>query len=978
MSAKRLPFAEVARAALAGLPRVLDWAGVRHQHAGHEVQMLNPQRADDGYGSFSINANTGVWADFASGDKGGDVVSLVAYVKGYGQGDACRDLARLFGIMAGEASPAVEPSALPAKVAPVDPWQPVTPIPAELLGRMPRGKGRHPGRVVKVWRYNDAAGLPLVFVARLEPGMNGRSKDYFPLSVWQDGESGRREWRWKNLPAPRPLYGLDSLAERPAAPVLICEGEKAADAAAALLPDHVAMCWMNGAEAVGKADFTPLAGRDCLIWPDHDAPGAEAAHAVAGALAKVGAASVRQIDVSAFLAFAPGGSANAPELAEGGEWHDGDDAADALARGWTAAHIRLLAEAGRWLVDDGAKEADAAHAAAPADTAGTGAAKTLAKPAKRAKRSPAGTGGNPFKVTETGVYFQTEDMDAAQWVCAPLTILARTRDHQGLNWGLLVRFTDPDGADREWNIPAEMLASSEGAEVIKGLLSMGLLIGAGPKARQRLLEYLQRFDGAERATLVNRLGWHGPVFLLPEGHLGDGGAALVYQAASRQRELMACAGSLEGWRAEIGRYCVGNHRFAFAASVAFAAPLLDVVGAESGGFHFFGDSSQGKTTLLQVAASVYGAPGYLQTWRATDNALEAIAAAYSDCLLPLDEIHQCDPRIVGETVYMLGNGRGKARANDRGGARGAVAEWRLLFLSSGEKTLEAHMAEARKEMKAGMEIRLLAVPADAGAGLGLFHALHDKPNGKALADQLKAAVASHYGHPARAFLTRLVSERASIGALIVEQMRRFAADVVPAGAHGQVHRAAARFALVAVAGELASAWGITGWPKGAAWESARVCFADWLTLRGTSGNREDDTMLGKVRLFFEQHGEARFTRLSPETLLHEQDGRGPDPDLHAPKTLLRCGYRAKDAVSGVLRYYVFPESFRQEVCAGLDVARVCKLLQQAGALEVTKGSGNLLQTRAIPEAKLSKSGRARVYCVTSNLFADHGHEEDAA
>ncbi|AXK40685.1 DUF927 domain-containing protein [Crenobacter cavernae] len=1010
MSAKRLPFAEVSRAALAGLGRVLDWLGVTHQQAGHEIQMLNPQRSDEGFGSFSINANTGVWADFASGDKGGDVVSLVAYVKGYGQGEACKELARLFGILAGEASPASEAAPPPsAKPAPADSARPLLPIPADLLGRMPCDKYKHPGQVVQMWRYNDAAGLPLVFVARLEPGMNGRSKDYFPLSVWEDAASGKREWRWKNLPAPRPLYGLDRLAERSAAPVVVCEGEKAADAAAKLLPEHVAVCWMNGAEAVGKADFSPLAGRDCLIWRDNDTPGEVAAQAVAGALAKVDAASVRHVDVRAFADFAPAGSANAPELVEGGEWNDGDDAADALARGWTPEHIRLLAEAGRWLVDDAARDVYDAHTPAsanplcdagtspagavgsctvnvdgadpqtpPAEPADTSEAKTPAKPAKRVKRPPAGTGSNPFKVTDTGVYFQTEDMDAAQWVCAPLTILARTRDHQGLNWGLLVRFADPDGTDKEWNIPAELLASSEGAEVVKGLLSMGLSIGAGPKARQRLLEYLQRFDGADRATIVNRLGWHGPVFLLPEGHLGDGGAALVYQAASRQRELMACAGSLEGWRAEIGRYCVGNHRFAFAASVAFAAPLLDVVGAESGGFHFFGDSSQGKTTLLQVAASVYGAPGYLQTWRATDNALEAIAAAYSDCLLPLDEIHQCDPRIVGETVYMLGNGRGKARANDRGGARGAVAEWRLLFLSSGEKTLEAHMAEARKDMKAGMEIRLLAVPADAGAGLGLFHALHDQPSGKALADQLKAAVASHYGHPARAFLTRLVSERAGIGALIVEQMRRFAADVVPAGAHGQVHRAAARFALVAVAGELASAWGITGWPKGAAWESARVCFADWLTLRGTSGNREDDTMLGKVRLFFEQHGEARFTRLSPETLLHEQDGNGPDPDLHAPKTLMRCGYRAKDSVSGVLRYYVFPESFRHEVCAGLDVGRVCKLLQQAGALEVTKGSGYLLQTRAIPEAKLSKSGRARVYCVTSNLFADHGHEEDAA
>ena len=70
----------------------------------------------------------------------------------------------------------------------------------------------------------------------------------------------------------------------------------------------------------------------------------------------------------------------------------------------------------------------------------------------------------------------------------------------------------------------------------------------------------------------------------------------------------------------------------------------------------------------------------------------------------------CDPCIIGETVYMLGNGTGKARANDRGQAGRQVQEWRLLFLSTSEKTLAKHMADANKELKAGMEVRMLAVP----------------------------------------------------------------------------------------------------------------------------------------------------------------------------------------------------------------------------------------------------------------------------
>ena len=93
--------------------------------------------------------------------------------------------------------------------------------------------------------------------------------------------------------------------------------------------------------------------------------------------------------------------------------------------------------------------------------------------------------------------------------------------------------------------------------------------------------------------------------------------------------------------------------------------LLNLFGHESGGFHLYGDSSGGKTTHLQVPASVYVGPRLVRSWRSTDNVLESIAAAHSDGLLVLDEIGMCDPRIIGETVYMLGNGTGKARANDR-------------------------------------------------------------------------------------------------------------------------------------------------------------------------------------------------------------------------------------------------------------------------------------------------------------------------
>jgi putative DNA primase/helicase len=79
--------------------------------------------------------------------------------------------------------------------------------------------------------------------------------------------------RWESWATPRPLYGLQGLAERPDAQVVVTEGEKAADAAGTLLPAMVAVTSPNGSKSAGKADWSPLHGRRLVIWPDADSAG---------------------------------------------------------------------------------------------------------------------------------------------------------------------------------------------------------------------------------------------------------------------------------------------------------------------------------------------------------------------------------------------------------------------------------------------------------------------------------------------------------------------------------------------------------------------------------------------------------------------------------------------------------------------------------------------------------------------------------
>ncbi|MEE5126696.1 DUF927 domain-containing protein [Pseudomonas alliivorans] len=921
---KRPSFAQVKSAALRNIEQVLaHWLpNGKRVDGGKEYTAPNPTRTDKRAGSLKISVSKGTWSDFATGDKGGDLIDLVRYIDGGTDVEACNKLADLLGVTA-DSAPA-KPA--PAKSKPPE-WIAIAPIPAEAMNKCPV-KHRQQGAPSKVWIYRDDKGQPLMALYRFDlgPDEDGKPKKVFAPLTWckrSDGET--TQWRWQGLPEPRPLLRLDELALRADAPVVLCEGEKAADAAADLMPSHVATCWPNGSNSWHKADLTPLKGRDVLLWADNDDSGAACMDAVAHKLREIGAGSVRFIALEVFKRK-PTMKNERAAFAKGGQWDNGDDAADAAAKGWTTAHFAELERSGELF--GSVEEPSAPEEPEPAP-------KAKAKPAPKRPAKPKNDlmpGG--FRLTAEGVFYAGDDGEARP-VCSPLEILARTRDDKGHNWGLLVEFDDPDGAKKRWNIPARTMTGDFGKDVLGPLVDMGLRLAgsrSGRNARNDLQSYLGGFDSAQRARLVTRLGWHDSAFLLPEQQVGIHSEHLHFYEAGSQLPPISESGTLEQWQEQIGALCVGNHRLAFVVGVAFAGPLLHMLGHESGGFHLYGDSSGGKTTHLQVAASIYGGPRLVRSWRSTDNALESIAAAHSDGLLVLDEIGMCDPRIIGETVYMLGNGTGKARANDRGQAGRQVQEWRLLFLSTGEKTLAQHMAEANKELKAGMEVRMLAVPADASKGLGMFDALNGFDDAAALSDALKARVAKYYGTPLTAFLTALCEpdKRHAWSAILRRTLEGFIAKSLPASASGQAHRAAARFGLAAAAGELATAMGITGWPDGTATTAARVCLNAWMNERGGAGNFEGDAILARLRQVIERFGESRFTRW---------ESAAAKVDEHGPRTIDRLGFRKTmehglgDALHTTNTYYVLPESWRSEIFRGMNINAVNKELLQRGVIE---------------------------------------------
>lgn len=247
---------------------------------GHEFKALNPTRADSRLGSFSININTGAWSDFATDDRGGDLISLYAYLHNLNQIDAVREVAGMVGVDVPEFPGSVPKNSRSEPKKPVvdgptlkgkSSWASIMPVPddapAPPVAHYVRGKPN------VVYTYRDESGLVNGYICRFTTSDGG--KETLPVCFCENRDSGKREWRWMAFPEPRPLYGLELLAAHPDLPVLLVEGEKCADTGNRYLlnlsREYVVVTWPGGSKAINKIQWGPLADRKIFAWADCDA-----------------------------------------------------------------------------------------------------------------------------------------------------------------------------------------------------------------------------------------------------------------------------------------------------------------------------------------------------------------------------------------------------------------------------------------------------------------------------------------------------------------------------------------------------------------------------------------------------------------------------------------------------------------------------------------------------------------------------------
>jgi hypothetical protein len=465
-------------------------------------------------------------------------------------------------------------------------------------------------------------------------------------------------------------YGLPQLIEAigQSKTIFVVEGENCADAVIAL--GGAATCNAMGA---GKwpDELTPFfKNADVVVLPDNDDPGAKHAALLLEKLQ----GTAQRVRVLQLLGLPPKG-----------------DIADWIEAGGTLEQLHALVEADS---SDAPKDATSANAA-------------------KAKQPAA------FRMGSKGlVWVDPSDNEKPEIVISgPFEVIAESQDDAGYSWGVLLRWKDPVGRSKDWAMPRSLLAG-DGLDVRRVLLDGGLYISASGKARSLLTTYLASVHVKTRAKAVASTGWFGSAFVLPDSTIGLAkDEAVILQTPHFVGHAYNVRGSLDDWKENVARLSVGNSRLVLAMSAGFAAALVGPCGAESGGIHFRGRSSIGKTTALGVAGSVWGGGdrGFIRSWRATSNGIEGTAVIHSDALLCLDEISQLSGKEAGEVAYMLANGQGKARAS-RDATLRKPARWRLLFLSTGEIGLADKIAEDMRGRRqtAGQAVRVIDLPSDAG------------------------------------------------------------------------------------------------------------------------------------------------------------------------------------------------------------------------------------------------------------------------
>ena len=564
----------------------------------------------------------------------------------------------------------------------------------------------------------------------------------------------------------------------------------------------------------------------------------------------------------------------------------------------------------------------------------------LEKAIKEGKQEQSQNIPEGFVLSDDGLFCVDKKSETLTRISNYIKVIAFTKSTDEVS--RILEFKDYRGEIHNLIAKPKMF-TKDGDQLRIQLISKGFIFAGNSLSKRTLFEYIVSSLPGKEVSIASRMGFAENIYIRPDLIIGKPHEEIILDTAI-QDDSYGTSGSLQQWNDLVARWCAGNSRLIFAISSAFASILLKPCGISNFGFHFVGNSSSGKTTCLNVAASVFGNSKYAVTWKATDNAMESIAFRRNDALLILDELSEMSPTKAGEVAYMLANGEGKKRLDKNCNARETLS-WRLIFLSSGEVDLSSHMAEENKTSKAGQKVRLLNISAKASKNsFGIFENLMGFQDGAEFSNYLREKASKYYGTPSVEFIKHVLKNQDNIKGAFDEEFAALKSQYLPANAEGQDLRAFEKFMFVGFAGELAIKYGVICWKSGTAYQATVTCFNSWLEDKGGTGDDENKQILEHVKSFFELHGHSRFFDLN---------------GFSDQKIANMAGYKSiyKDAVT----FFVSPSVFQNEICKSFNRKSVINLLIEKGFL-LKDHNGDYRQQKWTPD------GNKKVYVISGKIL----------
>lgn len=540
-----------------------------------------------------------------------------------------------------------------------------------------------------------------------------------------------------------------------------------------------------------------------------------------------------------------------------------------------------------------------------------------------------------FWVTSTKVYHWNRTQQVYEELASRMEVIGYAT-HKGEECRIIraARVSSKKHKPTVFMVPVSLSS----AELGSYLQSRGMYVNIESGMRAKLNKYLIAMDlELEEFRVTSRPGWHGGTYVFGDGTLNLKAdstptnaeeAKVIYTGTPQLKEnYHAQKGTQEDWIKYVAPLLKGNPFLMFAAGASLTAPLLDVLGVNGFGIHFYGSSSAGKTTAMRVANSIWGNPqARINTWDATPHALTIACYQHNGALLSLDELKQATGKDIGRHIYGMGNGTGRLQGTVDGNLR-EVAEWNTLIFSTGEMTVEAHVRiHAGIELNAGALVRILNITYASPT------VLHGYANGAAHAEAIKSATEKFHGAIGRHWVKFIVQRQQEFRELfddVSSQWREFLSKHEGAG---QVMRVADYFAAIETA--LLMAGPILKWSDAECKHAVKAAFFAWLGdfTSNASMPREHAQLLRRaINVMTAKEGQ--FTQL----VVDPRGGKTVSDSSRMPADSI--GYVEPASEFGRQYFYVHPSKFIEHIAGEMNPKVAARILAEHGFLMVLEEKG---------------------------------------